>query len=127
MQKSKLKNLFCANCGLSKKSRFCNQCQKETPNLFKKELTETIRISASLEGGVKRGEISWAYFTIAYTIILTLIVGIISLLDIINWILRVGIIIGLAILFFYLCFFNDRFRNKIVGFFSKSKEHIEKI
>ena len=119
--------VFCTICQNEKSDRFCSRCGKETPSLFKKELTETIKVSASLEMGVKRDEISWAYFPIAYTIILTLIVGIVSLLEIISWILRVGIIIGLAILFFYLCFFNDRFRNKIVGFFSRSKEHIERI
>ncbi len=119
--------VFCAICQNEKLGRFCSRCRKEMPNLFKKELIVTAKSSASLEGSVKRGEISWAYFPIAYSIILTLITGVISLLDIIGWILRVGIMIGLAILFFYLCFFNDYFRNKIVGFFSKSKEHIEKI
>ncbi|MBU2578900.1 hypothetical protein KKA09_02175 [Patescibacteria group bacterium] len=119
--------VFCTICQNEKPSRFCGQCKKETSNFFKKELVETINLSASLEGGVKRGEISWAHFPIAYTIILTLFVGIISLLEIICWILRVELIIGLSILFFYLCFFNDYFRKKIVWFFSKSKEHMEKI
>jgi len=86
--------IFCAICQKEKSGRFCSQCKKETPNLFKEELTSTIKVSASVEGGVKRGEISWAYFPIAYSIILTLITGVISLLDIIGWILRVGIIIG---------------------------------
>jgi len=119
--------IFCTICQNEKSGRFCNLCGKETPNLFKKELSDTIKLSTSLEGGVKRGEISWAYFPIAYTIILTLTIGIISLLEVIGWILRVGIIVGLAILFFYLCFFNNGFRNKIVWFLGKSKEHIEKI
>ncbi len=120
--------VFCAICQNEKLGRFCSRCGKETPNLVKKkELIVTAKSSASLEGSVKRGETSWAYLSIAYSIILTLIIGVISLLDIISWILRVGIMMGLAILFFCLCFFNDYFRKKIVGFFSKSKEHIEKI
>jgi len=121
--------IFCAICQNEKKGKFCSQCGKETPDLPKKELmfTEAVKSSASLEGGVKRGEISWVYFPIAYSIILTLTIGIISLLDVVDWILRVKIMVGLAILFFYLCFFNDGFRNKIVWFFGKSKEHIEKI
>jgi hypothetical protein len=119
--------IFCTICQNEKSGRFCNSCGQETPNLFKKELSAIINASPSLGGGVKRGETSWAYFPIAYTIILTLTIGIIVLLEVIGWILRAGIIVGLATLFFYLCFFNDGFRNKIVWVFSKSKEHIEKI
>lgn len=117
---------FCSECQNEKTERFCSKCNKETPNLFKKELIETMKLSDSVKMSVKRGETSWAYFPVAYAIILTLTIGIMSLVDIISWILRIVLIILFAILFFYLCFFNNYFRNKIVGLFTKSKEHEEK-
>jgi len=118
--------IFCTICGSEKRGKFCSQCQKETPNLYNVALSLEAKSKLSVSGGIKRGDISWAYFPIAYTIILTLTVGVISLLEMVHWILRIVIIIGVAGLFFYLCFFNDYFRKKIVDFFDKSKEHIEK-
>ena len=72
---------------------------------------------------IKRGEISWAYFLLAYNILLTIAVGIISFADDICKILT--LIVASSGLF-YLCFFGPSFRNKIVGLFSKSKEFVEK-
>jgi hypothetical protein len=76
--------------------------------------------------GLKRGDISWAYFPIAYAIILTITIGIIQLIEILYWPYRILLIIIFASLFFYFCFFNNWLRTKIVGLFSKSKEHIER-
>ena len=94
---------------------------------LKAKLTASAKATTSIGGYVKRGNISWAYFPIAYGIILTIIVGIIQLLETINWCWRISLMIALGALFFYLCFFNNFFRNKIVWLFSRSKEHKEKI
>jgi hypothetical protein len=80
----------------------------------------------SLKGGnvefrLKRGEASWAYFPLAYSILLTISIGIISVLEI-CYIYKILFIIVDSIALFYLCFFNAWFRNKIVGLFSRSKE-----
>ena len=127
MRKSKLQDIYCANCGSPKESRFCNQCQKETPNLFKKTLKVSTKPNTSISGSIQGGEISWAYFPIAYGVILTIVIGIIQLFEIINWCWRILLIVVLGALFFYLCFFNDFFRNKIIWLFVKSKEHKEKV
>lgn len=119
--------IFCTICQNKKSDRFCDKCQKETPNLYEENLVVTMKSSASLSGGVKRGDISWAYFPIAYGIVLTLSVGVIQLLEIVSWYYRIVIMIATALLFFYLCFFNGRSRNFIVGFFTKSKEFVEKL
>lgn len=118
--------IFCSICKNEKSSRFCSDCGKETPNLYKKNVSETLKTTASVSGGVKRGDTSWAYFPIAYGILLTLSVGIIQLMEIISWYYRIILIIIIALTFFYFCFFNGKFRNSIVGFFTKSKEFIEK-
>lgn len=74
----------------------------------------------SIEMKVTRGELSWAYFPIAYGLLLTFSIGIISVLDI-GYVYRVLLMIISALVLFQLCFFNGWFRNKIVGIFSKSK------
>lgn len=80
---------------------------------------------ATLEMEVKRGEKSWAFFPIVYNILLTLSVGIVSVFEI-CWFYKISVMILVAILLFWLCFFNKWFRNKIVGLMSKSQEKIEK-
>jgi len=78
----------------------------------------------SLEVKVKRGEKSWNYFVIAYSALLAIVLTSISIVDI-SWEYKVLGIIFLALILFYLCFFNDWFRNKIVGIMSKSQEKNE--
>ncbi|MCL4400100.1 hypothetical protein M1506_02360 [Patescibacteria group bacterium] len=119
--------IYCAECGAIKTSKYCEKCGKETSNLFKIELKESIRSKVSMSRGVKRGDISWAYFPIAYGIILTLVVGITSLIEVLSWEGKLIIIVFIAIVFFYLCFFNSYFRKRIVWLFTKSKNHIEKV
>lgn len=77
-----------------------------------------------MEIKIKRGELSWAYFPIAYGLLLTFSIGIISVLDV-NWFWKVILIIFSAWVLFRLCFFSAWFRNKIVGVFSKSKDFEE--
>lgn len=125
MQQNQQKT-FCSICKNEKSSRFCSHCQKDTPNLYKENLIVAMKTTTSLSGGVKRGDMSRAYFPIAYGILLTLSMGMIQLLEILNWYYRIILIAGTASIFFYLCFFNGRFRNFIVRFFTKSKEFIEK-
>lgn len=74
---------------------------------------------------LKRGEISWVYFPIAYNILLTISVGLLSVLEI-QWFYKFILIIIASIVLFRLCFFNSWFRNKIVEIFTKSKDFIEK-
>lgn len=83
----------------------------------------------SVKGGgigfkIKRGETSWAYFPLAYSILLTISIGIISVLEI-CYIYKILLIIIDAVILFRLCFLNGWFRNKIVGLFSKAKEFEE--
>lgn len=54
MQKSKLQDIFCAVCGSVKNSRFCNRCQRETPNLFKVDISATIKPRGSIRIKQKR-------------------------------------------------------------------------
>lgn len=84
---------------------------------------EKPKVGISME--VKRGEKSWNYFPIIYAILLAVILTIISVLNI-QWFLKIILIILSAIILFWLCFFNNWFRNKIVGIMSKSQGKIEK-
>jgi hypothetical protein len=126
MDKENKSKTFCSECGKEKTAKFCNNCGKETHNLYKENPVVTIRSEVSASVGVKRGDISWAYFPIAYGILLTLSVGIIQLFEIISWYFRIILIIVVSLIFFYLCFFNGRFRNFIVKIFTSSKEFIER-
>lgn len=78
----------------------------------------------SLEIEIKRGANSWAFFPIAFNILLTIGVGIISVLNIF-WVYKVVLFIISAVTFFYLSFFNSWFRNQIVGLMMKSQQKKE--
>lgn len=78
----------------------------------------------SIEIKVKRGELSWAYFPIAYGILLTISIGMITVLNA-CYIWKILLIVADSYILFKLCFFSGWFRNKIVGIFSKSKEFEE--
>ncbi len=126
-QKQKLKppELFCLVCDLPKQSRFCENCKKETSNLFLKTFTDTTNLNDSMNGFVQRGECSWSYFPLTYTVLLGIFISVISILDITPTVKVVLIIIS-AVFLFWLCFFNDRFRNFTVRVFSCSRQHQEK-
>jgi hypothetical protein len=126
MNKEKESQIFCSECGKEKDARFCNNCKKETSNLFKVAVSLKGKSKLSISGGIKRGDISWTYFPITYGILLTLSISIIQLFEIISWCFRIILIIVVSLIFFYLCFFNGRFRNFIVKIFTSSKEFIEK-
>ncbi len=83
-------------------------------------------INAKLGAQIKRGDKSWAYFPIAYNILLTLTVGIIAILPI-DWSWRLMIMLVSAYILFKLCFSNSKFMNKIVGIMSRSQETIENL
>ena len=100
---------------------------EEKKNYILKAETGKFSVSGgSVEGKIKRGEISWAYFPIAYTILLTISMGIIQIIEILTWYCRIILILLISSLWFNLCFFNGKFRTFIVGLFSKSKNFIEK-
>lgn len=79
----------------------------------------------SIELNLKRGDKSWNYFQIAYGFLLAISLSIIAVLDI-KSIYKVILILVLAVFLFWLCFYNDWFRNKIVGIFTKSQEKVER-
>lgn len=74
---------------------------------------------------IKRGDASWAMFPIAYTILLTIILSIISYTTV-NVLYKVVAAIFISLGLFYLCFFGSTTRNKILTLFMKSKNFIEK-
>ena len=78
----------------------------------------------SLEIKIKRGEVSWAYFPLAYGILLTISLSIISALEL-RVVFKIVLIVIDSLVLFKLCFYNTWFRNKIVGVFSRSKEFEE--
>ena len=95
-----------------------------------KMTTETGYFTAkggSLEMRVKRGEKSWGYFGLAYSILMAVFLGLISILPDFNYGLLIKgiLIIIISLLLFYLCFSNQWFRNKTVGLFSKYQEKEE--
>ncbi len=58
MNNKKLQNnIFCAVCGKSKESRFCNICQKETSNVFKICHSETLKIRGGNRNKAKTSRI----------------------------------------------------------------------
>ncbi len=86
---------------------------------------ENMNISDNIEIEVKRGSESINNFFIFYSCILTITVGIVSLIDLSNTI-KIVLIILLLIIEGYFCLFNAFFRNKIIGFFFKVKDFKEK-
>lgn len=126
MQNVKSQDIYCKECGSVKTSRFCDQCQKETQNSYRMTLgTGKYFLSGrSIKFGIKRGEISWAYSPIAYGVLLTISVGVIQIIECLIWYYRIILILTVASIWFYLCFFNGRFKEFIIRFFNKSKELI---
>jgi len=76
----------------------------------------------SLEMKVKRGDVSFGWFLVAYNIILTIFVSVVSIIPCIGFFIKFSLIILGSILLFKFCLFNGWFRNKVVGLFSKAKE-----
>jgi len=68
----------------------------------------------------KWGDANWAYFPIAYTILLTLTIGIIQLIEISSC-YRIMFIVIFVVIEFLLCFFCPRFKNLFVNFLRNQK------
>jgi len=124
-QTTKSQEIFCTICGLPKQTKFCENCRKETPNLFKETAMITVKSKVSMSGYVQRGETSLSYFLIVYSILLTIFISCISVIEI-NSTIKIFFIILSGVLLFWLCFFNVRFRNFIVTMFGRIKEFKEK-
>lgn len=94
-----------------------------------KTLIETIHIKT--EGfdnnlKVKRGKLSFEWFLVVYGIILSIFLSVISIINDLNfWIKLLIILIG-SIILFWFCMFNSWFRNKVVVIFSQAKDKYEK-
>lgn len=80
-----------------------------------------LKKKGSIDAVVKRGEQSWSYFPIAFGILSVVIIEVIGITDTLGNYQAILIIINLLILL-YLCFFSGWFRNKLVGFFSRSRQ-----
>ena len=83
-----------------------------------------------LKGGnvnleVKRGELSLTHFSLAYTVLLAISIGLIAVIETIS-LNKIILIVLMSYILYRCCFLKNWYRNKIVGIFSKSKEHIEK-
>ena len=119
--------IFCKNCNkeLTDNEKPCSVCGCSS-RAYKMECeTGKYRvIGAKVSSGIKRGEASWTYFPLAYNILLTITLGIISCVDC-DATLKIITLLVVSLLLFYLCFFGHSFRNKIVWLFSKSKEFLE--
>lgn len=73
---------------------------------------------------VKRGSKSFNYFVIVFGILSSFAVAVISVIDI-YWLAKIFFLVISLIICFYFCFWNDWFRNKIVGVMSKIQDKIE--
>ena len=75
--------------------------------------------------GVKRGNLSLNYFSLAYTILLAISIGLIAVLETTS-LNKIILIVFMAYILYRCCFFKDWYRRRIINLFNKSKEHIEK-
>ena len=75
--------------------------------------------------GVKRGELSLSYFSLTYTFLLTISIGLITILETTS-LNKIILTILMAYILYRCCFLKDWYRRRIVNLFNKSKEHIEK-
>ena len=90
-----------------------------------KSFVETVKLNAkvgSVETKVKRGDISFNWLLIAYTILLAVFIGVITIIPSLDFLSKLTFIILGAILLFLLCFRNKWSRQKIINLFSKAKE-----
>lgn len=117
-------DIFCTECECKKESRFCKNCGKETDNKVTKVLSEEVEIKPSIRGLIERGDISFSYLLFAFTVLLTTLQ--IILIVPIAWHLKVILMIVGSVSLFYLCIFNDWFRNRIIGIMHKARTHKEK-
>ena len=79
----------------------------------------------SLEIKVKRGEESWNYFVFIFGVISTLLISLVSFVEL-YWITKIILVIVVIVFSFYCCFINNWCRNKIVGMMTKLKDKTEK-
>lgn len=82
-------------------------------------------MKASVTTVTTRGEKSLEYFRYAYAILLAIAFGVIALLDTSST-CNILLMLLVAVILYWLCFFSDYFRNKIVGVMSKAELHKEK-
>ena len=124
-----MNNVFCKNCNkeLAAEESPCSVCGCVNRAYKMEVATAKFSVSGSpIRSGLKRGDISWAYFPIAYGILLTISVGVIQIIEPWKWYYRIILILLVALAWLYLCFFNGKFRRIIVNFFTRSKEFVER-
>lgn len=81
-------------------------------------------MKASVTTVTTRGEKSFEYFRYAYAILLAIAFGVIALLDMSST-RKILLVLFAAVILYRLCFFNNYFRNKIVGVMSSAETHKE--
>lgn len=74
--------IACSNCGASlpKRRRPCRKCG-DTRRTIAAEINATVTATATMSAATKRGPESWAYFNMIAGILLTIVLGVIAVLD----------------------------------------------
>lgn len=75
---------------------------------------------------LKRGSESWQNLAFTYGVLSIILIELINSVDFVNDYKTILILLNLSALL-YLCFYNDWFRNKVVGIIQKSKDKIENL
>ncbi|MFZ2193483.1 MAG: hypothetical protein WAV31_04540 [Candidatus Moraniibacteriota bacterium] len=120
--------LFCGICKKEKNEKFCKYCKKETPD-NRVVRVPTLKIKATFNEAsfkIRRGKESFDFFIVAFNVLATLLIAVISISDI-QSIYKIILIFFSIFGSYYLCFKGPHSRNLIVGFFMKAKEHEDKI
>jgi hypothetical protein len=90
------------------------------------EVTAHVTASANVKKGIKRGESSWVFFYAMFNIFLTVPSFIVAVMPI-YWILKIVLFITFFFSLSYLCLFNTRFQNKLVGWKTRVENTFKEI
>ncbi len=120
---------LCSECKNPKEGSFCNFCKKETPktHVMHAEAGRFATNVSSIGISVIRGDASVTYFTVVFGVFVAMSLGLVAFVPerIFPWFLKIIGSLVLIVIAFHFCFFNDWFRNYIVGVFGKIRNHKE--
>lgn len=116
----------CKECGNQKENAFCNTCKKDTYSFITEDLKENLSMGDDLHAEVTRGDMAMTYFTVVFSVLVTIILGLLALIPetVLYWYWKMLISIALIVLA-YFCLLSDRFRGFVVWVFEKIKQHKE--
>ena len=86
----------------------------------KLQFKNQMKTKVSLEKKIKRGKESWQFFYTIFGILLAITLFLISVAPI-EWYWKLILFIVALLFLLWLCIFNTRFQNKLIGW----KHHIE--